>query len=43
MLRAVSVLEQKTRSGTAMTTGEWGRAFTPIAYVLGASGSTEEK
>ena len=39
LLSAVSVLEQNTRSGTAMTTGEWGRALTPIAYVLGTKGS----
>jgi hypothetical protein len=43
LLSAVSVLEQNTRSGTAMTTGEWGRALTPIAYVLGTRGSAGEK
>ena len=42
MLSAVSVLEQNTRSGTAMTTGEWGRALTPMAYVMGTSGSAGE-
>ena len=26
-----------------MTTGEWGSAFTPIAYVLGTNGSEGER